>query len=423
MKPSPRSVSAERARRLLEEATQPIARREQVPLAQAAGRILAESLRAPEDVPAHPRAVMDGYAVRSADVAGAADGAPICLRVVGRVSMGDSAACAVRSGEAVEIPTGGLLPEGADAVVMIEHTQPRGVAEVLVQRPVEIGRNVIHAGEDIGRGALVVSAGRRIGTREIAALALFGTSSVTVYARPRVAILSTGSELCAIGDAPRAGQFRDVNQPVLAAEAVAAGAEVTCAGIVQDEPGALRAAVARLLPRQDLILLTGGSSVGGKDFTAEVLAGFAGGGTRPGANGLLFHGIDVRPGRPTLAVRAGEQKEKLLVGLPGVPTSALVIFTVFIRPVLWRLAGEGTREAWPVRRRARLASVVPSVVGREDYVRVRFETREGTLWALPLPGGSAALGNVLFADGLVRVDATSEGIAAGEEVDVWLLGG
>jgi molybdopterin molybdotransferase len=206
---------------------------------------------------------------------------------------------------------------------------------------------------------------------------------------------------------------RDANQYVLAAQVEAAGCVATMGGIVPDDERALREAVARALAEHDAVILSGGSSVGTKDVAAASMLGLP-------APGVLFHGIDIRPGKPTLFARAGA---KPVVGMPGFPTSSLIVFDAFIRPMLWRLGGEVGRQTWPSRRRARFAKAQPSVAGREDYIRVRLVERGGDPsepWAEPLAGGSAAISNVVRADGLVRIDAARAGLAAGDAVDVFL---
>jgi molybdopterin molybdotransferase len=206
---------------------------------------------------------------------------------------------------------------------------------------------------------------------------------------------------------------RDANQYVLAAQVEAAGCLATAGGIVPDDERTLREAVARALAEHDAVILSGGSSVGTKDVAAAAMLGLPG-------PGVLFHGIDIRPGKPTLFACAGQ---KPVVGMPGFPTSSLVVFDAFIRPMLWRLGGEVGRPTWSARRRARFAKAQPSVVGREDYVRVRLVERagdDGDPWAEPVAGGSAAISNVVVADGLVRVDAGRAGLAAGDVVEVLL---
>jgi molybdopterin molybdotransferase len=407
-------LAADEARRILAET--PAVGTERVPLTAAAGRVLASPLRAPEDLPSERRAVMDGYAVRAADVHAASDLTSIMLSLVGVVPMGDVYRGAVAAGEAVAISTGGFVPEGADAVVMVEYASSTGESEgvgrsVEISRAVAPGANIIQQGEDLRAGADVLAAGRRLRPQDLAALATFGVAEVEVFRRPRVAVLSTGNELVEPSVRPRPGQVRDANQVTLGAQIAAAGCDVSWGGIVRDDAGALREAVARALAENDALVLSGGSSVGTKDVTAEAMLNLP-------APGVLFHGIDIRPGKPTLFARAGR---KPVVGMPGFPTSSLIVFDAFIRPMLWRLGGEANREPWSARRRARLAKAQASVAGREDYLRVRLVTRDGEDWAEPLAGGSSAISNVVFADGLVCVPPSITGLAAGDPVDVLLF--
>jgi molybdopterin molybdotransferase len=405
-------IPADEARRILAE-TAPVGP-ERVPLAAAEGRVLAHPFLAPDDLPAERRAVMDGFAVRAADVRGASELSLVVLNVVGAVPMGDVFHGRMAAGEAVAIATGGFLPADADAVVMVEHTEPLGgsgdAARIEVSRAVPAGANVVQPGEDLSRGEVVLGAGRRLRPADLALLATFGETEIAVFRRPRVAVLSTGNELCAPDQKPRLGQVRDANQAALAAQIGAAGCDVTRAGIVGDEADALRAAVQRLLPEHDAVILSGGSSIGTKDLSADALADLP----RPG---ILFHGIDIRPGKPTLFGRAGA---KPVIGMPGFPTSSLIVFDAFVRPMLWRLGGESARDPWPARRAARLGAAHRSVIGREDYLRVALDERDGALWADPLRGGSATLSNVVRADGLVCVPAATEHLDTGAPVEVLL---
>jgi len=402
-------IPADEARRILGD-TPPVGK-ERIDVGAALGRVLAEPFAAPADLPGERRAVMDGYAVRGADVRGASELWPVVLSVAGTVPMGDVFPLGVKAGEAVAIATGGWLPQGADTVVMVEHVSvlDRG-ARVELARAVVPGSNVVERGEDLGRGAAVLPAGRRLRPQDLAMLATFGVTSVAAHRRPRVAVLSTGNELCAPAQTPRPGQVRDANQTALGAQATAAGCDVTHAGIVPDDTTALRRTIARLIADHDAVILSGGSSIGTKDLSADALADLE-------PPGILFHGIDIRPGKPTLVARAGA---KPVIGMPGFPTSSLIVFDAFIRPMLWRLGGEAAHDPWPARRPARISREYRSVVGREDYLRVRLVERDGALWADPLPGGSATLSNVVFADGLVRVDSAVPGLTAGDPVDVLL---
>jgi molybdopterin molybdotransferase len=404
-------IPADEARRILAE-TPPVGT-ERVYLSTAAGRVLATELRAPANLPSERRAVMDGYAVRAADVHAASELSTVTLALVGVVPMGDVFRGAVAAGEAVAISTGGFLPDGADAVVMVEHTSTAAESEgvgrsVEISKAVVPGANVIQPGEDLVEGAPLLPASRRLRPQDLAVLATFGIVEVPVFRRPRVAVISTGNELVAPSETPRPGQVRDANGMAIAAQVEAAGCTAVLGGVVRDDAGALREAVARALAENDALILSGGSSVGTKDVAADAMAGLS-------APGILFHGVDIRPGKPTLFARAGARP---VVGLPGFPTSSLIVFDAFIRPMLWRLGGETHREPWPGRRSARLAKAHASVAGREDYLRVRVVERDGEVWAETLPGGSAALSNVVLADGLVRVDAATPRVEAGSTVDV-----
>ncbi|HVT08039.1 MAG TPA: gephyrin-like molybdotransferase Glp [Polyangia bacterium] len=407
-RPNLKLLPADEARRILND-TRPIGT-ERVPLADAAGRVLAAAFCAPADLPGERRSVMDGYAVRAADLTGAGPETPVSLDVVGAVPMGAVFAGTVGAGQAVAIATGGFVPGGADAVVMVENTRTAGDHAIAVTRAIAPGANVVQPGEDLAHGEAVLPAGRRLRAADLALLATFGVTTLEVHRQPRVALLSTGNELCAADATPRPGQVRDTNQIALAAQVAAAGCVPTLGGIIPDDVSALRDAIRGLLAAHHAVILTGGSSIGTKDLCADAVADLP-------APGVLFHGIDIRPGKPTLFARAGNRP---VVGLPGFPTSSLVVFDAFIRPMLWRLGGEVDRDWWPSRRAARLGAAHTSVSGREDYLRVRLVTRDGELWADPLPGGSATLSNVVRADALVRVDADRLEIAAGEPVEALL---
>ncbi len=398
-------ISASEARRRLAELGTSLAV-EEVSLAQAAGRVLARELRASEPIPAFPRSAMDGFAVRAADVAVAIPAAPVTLRLGGRVAMGEPAGVRVGCGEACAVSTGAHLPPGADAVVMVEDTAETSDGQVQVFRSVDSGRNVIAVGDDLAAGSVVLPTGRRLGEGEVAALAAFGMDRLDVFRRLRVAVLSTGAELRAVSDRPGPGQVRDVNQHALAAAVEATGALATRAGIAPEDAAALAGRLDLLLAEHEVIIVSGGSSVGSKDFTAEAIG-------RLGAR-LLFHGIDVRPGRPTLAAQRGD---RTVFGLPGVPAAALTIFQVLVQPVLRRLQGEtadGLPTPWLP---ARLDRELTSRAGREDYVRVRLRADGEELSACPLPGPNA-LATIVQADGLIVVPETAEKLPAGAPVRV-----
>jgi molybdopterin molybdotransferase len=391
---------------------------ERRPVADAAGRVLAADVAAPADLPHFDRANMDGYAVRAADTFGASASLPAYLRLGGTVAMGRPARRAIAKGEAVRISTGGMLPPGADAVVMIEHTEEvaaRGGAPPMVEvhRGVSPWQHVVRVGDDVRRGEPIFSRGRRLRAHDLGALTGVGVTRVAVFRRPRIALVATGDEIVAPDRRPRAGQVRNVNQYSLRAMIAEAGGVARDLGIVPDRRERLRAALLRGLRLADAVMISGGSSVGAKDMTLDVIASLPDSETR-------FHGIQIAPGKPTILARAGR---KPVLGLPGHPVSALVIFSRVGAPLVRLLGGESAATAFadPRTTRARLGENVASEVGREDWVRVTLVARDGELVAQPLRGKSAQVMSLVKADGMVRVPLTDEGIESGTPVDVVLF--
>jgi molybdopterin molybdotransferase len=368
---------------------------EPVAVGVADGRVLAAAVVAPEDLPPWPRAAMDGFAIRADDGAG-----PRTVRA--ELAAGEVFGGTVGPEDAVAIATGATMPAGADAVVMLEHAVRDG-ARVSFARAPRPGENVVAPGEDLRRGDVVAARGRRLRPPHLAALVALGVSAVRVHRRPRVAVLATGSELVAPDATPGAGQIRDVNSTALAAQARRAGCDVVRVGLVPDDLALVTEWVRVGAERSDCLLLSGGSSVGAADLTVRAL-------TDLGAE-ILFHGIDVKPGRPTVLARMAG---KPVLGIPGVPASAQIIFEVFVRPLLWRLGGEEAREPWPARTLAPLARRVASAVGREDWLRVRLGAGGQ---AEPLPGGNT-LSSLVRADGMVCIPAARAELEAGERVEV-----
>jgi len=387
---------------------------ETVPLEEAAGRVLARDIHAAGDVPHFRRAVMDGYAVRARDTFGATESLPALLRVGGEVFMGKPAEVVVGPGEAVIVPTGGAIPEGADAVVMVEYTQEVGDGTIEVTRPVAPGDNILEPGDDIAQGSPLFRAGWPLRSQDVGVLAAVGLRSVPVFRLPRVAILSTGDEIVSPETDPvPVGKIRDINTFVLAAQVREAGGLPGLRRVVPDDPEGLAAECRQALTDHDVVLLSGGSSVGARDYTVQVLDRLSGA-------ELLVHGVAIRPGKPTILARLGA---KLLWGLPGQPASAMIVFTAFVRPSLLRLQGVN-----PALRpkthscRAVLRRNMPSVHGRADYIRVRLLEEDGTVWAEPVFGGSAMISSLSQADGYVIVPEHVEGYEAGTPVMVHLFG-
>jgi molybdopterin molybdotransferase len=409
----------------------PVRRVEEIDSAAALGRVLAADVTSREDLPAFRRSTVDGYAVRAIDTHGASAGLPALLTVTGEAPMGQLVNMPLRSGEAVLVHTGSMLPADADAVVMVEHTQtvdggqraedgsalssafdpPSSLfrrTSLEVMRPVASGENVLQIGEDARSGAVVYAVGHRIRPADIGGLMALGVTSVRVAARPRVGIISTGDEVIDPSRTPAPGQVRDVNAYALAAQAQAAGADGVRYGIVPDRREALEAAARRTHEECDLVVLSAGSSVSARDMSVEVIDTL-------GAPGVLVHGVSVKPGKPAIiAVCVG----KPVFGLPGNPASAMLIFDLFVTPAIDALLGAQPRRAHTVR--ARLSRNVPSATGRADYVQVNLEQRGDELWATPIFGKSNLIYTLVRADGRVKIELDANGVRAGEWVDVQL---
>jgi molybdopterin molybdotransferase len=381
---------------------------ETVPLDEALGRVLAEDLMSPEELPATPRASMDGYAVRASSTFGAGEGSPAWLTICGQVVMGQQPQFVVAPGQAARIGTGGVLPAGADAVVMVEHSEAVDETTVEIYRSVAPGQHVMLAGEDLRRGSVALRGGRRLRPQELGLLAALGISRLPVFRRPVVAILSTGDEIVPVSVTPGPGQIRDVNAHTLAALVRRSGGDPWLMGICADHPGELCRRCSEALEHCDLLLLSGGSSVGARDFTVEAFQSL------PEAR-LLVHGISVSPGKPTLLARAGH---RALWGLPGQVTSAMVVFAVVVRPFLERIAGCAPTAISGHRIAARLSRNLASAQGRIDYVRVRIREADGVRWADPVLGKSGLIHTMLQADGLVEIDMHVEGLEQGTPVEI-----
>jgi len=378
---------------------------EPVPLAAALHRVPAAPVTAPHALPGFARSTVDGYAVRAADTYGVSDGLPGYLQVTGAVLMGPTGpSVTVGPGAAVSMPTGGVLPPGADAVVMIEYTQQVMPGTIEVVRPVAPGEGVVRADEDAAPGAELVPAGRALRAQDLAMLAAAGVTAVAVHARPRVTIFSTGDEVVPPEAATlRPGQVRDATAVALAAMVAEAGGEPVPGGIVPDDAEALEAALRAALPASDLIVISAGSSVGARDETAGVVR-------RLGT--IWCHGIAVKPGKPTLLAECDGVP---LIGLPGHPRSALVVFRLLGAPLV-RLVGGCTVAPPEPSARARLARDLPSAAGRLDVVQVTVVDGVAT----PVFGLSALLSVITAADGYVIIPDEATGLDAGTEVDVTL---
>ena len=379
---------------------------EPVGLDRALGRILAVDITAPAPLPGFDRATMDGFAVRAASTYGASESSPAYLEVVGSVVMGKAPDFSVGPGQAACIATGGMLPAGADSVVMVEHTDNLDVNTIEVHRSVAPGQHMVAGDEDAAQGHLLLSRGSCLRPQEIGLLAAIGMQKVTVYCRPRVGIISTGDELVPCHETPAPGQIRDTNSHTLAALVRESGGEPRGYGIVDDRYEMLFDAFRHGLEENDMVLVSGGSSVGMRDLTLDALEALE-------ESRVLFHGVSIRPGKPTILAQCGA---KAFWGLPGHVASAMVVFLVLVRPFLHYIGGRRPTE--PILIKARLSRNLASVQGRVDFVRVRLLDRDGERWAEPILGQSGLIRTMVAADGLVAIDMNSEGLDQGTWVDV-----
>ena len=386
----------------------PLLRPEEVPLSQALNRILAKAVVANEDLPAFTRSTVDGYAVRAKDTFGASESLPSLLEIVGEVGMGETPAFELGRGNAARIPTGGVLPAGANSVVMVEYTEELDQRSVAISRSVAPLENVIKRGDDFRSGQTALPAGRRLRAQEIGLLAGLGVHSVPVRRRANVAIISSGDEVVPVEQKPEPGELRDINSHSLAAMVQDWGGVPLQLGLVSDQFQALQDKCQEALDRADICLVSGGSSVGTRDLTLEVLTSFA-------DSEVLVHGVAISPGKPTILVRTGE---KAFWGLPGHVASAMVVFHVLVRPFMSYLSGASMALGQGMPVLARLSRNVASKQGREDFVRVKLRQEDGALVAEPVFGESALISTLVRADGLVCVHRHTEGLYAGEMVEV-----
>ncbi len=382
---------------------------ETVPLGAAHGRVPHTAVVAEDALPGFDRSSVDGYAVQARDTYGASESIPGYLRVTGAVRMGAVADGAVESGAAVAIPTGGMLPAGADAVVMIEQTQEATADTVEVVRPVAPSENVVRFDEDVAAGAAIAPPGRPLRAQDVALLAAAGVVEVAVHTAPRVRILATGDEVVPPETPALApGQVRDALSVSVAALVREAGGEPAPPTIVSDDDGALAEALAEALTASDLVVICAGSSVGMRDQTAGAVAALP-------RSETWCHGLAIKPGKPTLLAHSDGIP---IIGLPGNPRSALVVFRLVGMPLV-RRAGGWTIETVVGTIHATLARDLPSAAGRLDLVQVRLG-EDGL--AEPIFGSSALLSVLTTADGYVVVPEDANGLSAGEPVEVFPYG-
>jgi len=383
-----------------------------VPITAAFNRILARDIISDEDLPGFKRSTMDGYAIAARDSFGASENLPIPLNIVEEIKMGEMPQCTIQRGECAQISTGGMLPEGADAIVMVEYTQKVEDRVVEINRPVSPLENVILPDDDVKEGQVVLNKGSLLRPQDLGILAGLGISTVDVFTQPKAAIISTGEEIVDISNKPKIGQMRDINSYTLGGLCLQLGVEPIYYGIIKDKFEDLRVFIEKGLSQADVVLLSGGSSVGVKDFTLDAILSVDG-------VEVVAHGVSISPGKPTIIARKGS---KTLWGLPGHPVSAMIIFDIFLRYLFGRLMGLTNLMEYHNRMiEAEIDRNIESANGREDYIRVKLSHTDGGWLATPILGKSGLIFTMVEADGIVTIDMNTEGLYKGDRVTVRLF--
>jgi molybdopterin molybdotransferase len=379
---------------------------EELPFEEALGRILAVDVAAPGPVPSFDKSTVDGYAVRASDTAGAGENLPAFLELIGEVVMGQEATGRLEPGQCMAVATGGMVPAGADSVVMTEYAEPFPPSQIAVYDAVSPGRNLIRAGEDVDEGTVLLTRGTFLRPQEIGLLASMGVTNVSVYRPWRVSVLSTGDELVPAWTAPKPGQIRDSNSYSLCAQCARTGFDLVRWGVLADDEEILRTAVREAMGDSDLVLVSGGSSQGKKDCTAKVL-------DECGSPGVFTHGIAIKPGKPTI-LGLDRDSRTLLLGLPGHPVAAMLIYELFV-DWIWKQR-TGVRTGAPLG--AVLTTNLPGGEGRTLCQLVRLASGDGRTLAEPVFGNSGLLASLVQADGYLLLEENREGLPAGSAVDV-----
>ncbi len=378
---------------------------ETVSLGEAIGRILAQDIAAEEYVPDFDRSTVDGYAVKACDTFGCTDAIPAILTQVGEVLMGEGADMELGMGDCVAVPTGGAVPKGADAVVMVEYSEDYGDGTIGISKSAAPGANMIFRGDDVFPGKVILKKGRVLTAQDIGALAAIGRVQVPVQKKLTVGVISTGDELVPPEVRPGPGQVRDVNSPMLEAMLNQFGVKVINYGIVIDNEALLSEKVTKAVSECDAVLISGGSSVGVKDATCRIIESMG---------SLLLHGIAIKPGKPTILGKAGV---KPLVGLPGHPVAAYFITKLYVLPLLGRLS-DRDMTAYTVT--AKVTESISANHGRAQYHCCKLEYRDDGLWAHPIRGKSGLITTLAGADGYFCISRDCEGLPKGAEVQVWV---
>ena len=381
---------------------------EHVDLEHSINRVLGEDIYSTINVPEFDRSTVDGYAIKVEDSHGANQSIPSIINILGEVMMGEAIDSSIKSGESFYVPTGGMIPEGADGVVMVENVEKMDSSTLLIYKPVSQGENINYKGDDIKKGELILEKGRKITTGVIGVLAALGISKVCVYCRPRFYIISTGDEIIGIEEELTLGKIRDINSYTLGSLVHNVGGIVVGRKIVKDSYELLQNEVKKAIDISDIVLLSGGSSVGTRDYTGKVINSFDG-------KGVLFHGLAIKPGKPTIV---GEAGGKLICGLPGHPVSSIIVFKALIEYYLGKKMA--TTEITP-RVKAIMDHNFRSDPGKETYQMIELRQEGGNFYGTPSFGKSGMISLLSESQGYIVIGSHEEGIYKGEEREVYLL--
>jgi len=389
---------------------------EKLNLDDALGRIISEDILSPVNLPPFSRSTVDGYAVKAQDTAGASASMPTYLDIIGSVEMGEKTELKISSGQAAAVPTGGMLPEGADAVLMIENTEKIEDKMIESSKSLAVGENVVKKAEDISEGEILFKKGRRLMARDIGALAGLGITEISCFKKPIASVISTGDELIDPEEEAEEGQIRDINSYSISSYLTKLGAVGKRVGIIEDKFDKLKSAVKDNLD-SEIVLISGGSSVGVKDMTIDILNSL-------GEPGVVLHGLSIKPGKPTiLAFIEGS----IVIGLPGHPASAWTVTNILVSEIIRVLTGEKTpeeigedREIFKIK--AELSRDLVSDKGREEYIPIRTKKDEnGKLIAEPMLGKSSLITNLVQGNTLLKIESYQEGLDKGEIIELSMI--
>ncbi|MBE0451378.1 MAG: molybdopterin molybdotransferase MoeA [Clostridia bacterium] len=381
---------------------------ESVHLLESHGRIASETLYSPVDVPAFNRSTVDGYAVKTPEVMGASESIPSILTLKNEVMMGESASSPLKSGEAIYVPTGGMIPEGADGMVMIEHSEVLDEQTLLIKKPIAFGENITYRGDDLKENDAILKTGEKISAYDMGVLAGVGIGWIKVFEKIKIAVLSTGDEIIDYDQEPKSGQIRDINGYTLSGASIACGGQVVYKALIKDDFEALRVALDHAVHAADIVILSGGSSVGTRDFTFAAIESFESG-------EILLHGISVKPGKPTII---GKIDGKMVFGLPGHPAASAIIFEILVKPYIEKCQ---MKQSGTFKIGAKLTSNLHAAPGKDTFVMVTLHRENGINYATPIHGKSGLMTLLTKATGYIQITSELEGLYKDQEVEVNLL--